>query len=411
MTHALASDITITWLSAIGTGLYFHFLWRRRESGPAVKATLFLMGVLMALLAVRGFFWLWGGAALGRLVFIAATLLPIAVTLFTEHLLRRHHPRWLKLVALSVSVVFGLVNLVADLSSNAPLLLAFLAGFVLTMIGNVWLMLRASQEDLAPNEVRVVHLLVIAVAAATVLAVTDFREELPGIPVRLGALGPLLFVCVLLNQTETSNIANTLGLKPALGLLFAAVLASALALSTQGLGPGFIEAAWRGLPVAIAWILLTVVIVRIGALSAANPGNLFLRWLLHARLDTAEGFIYSLRKLAQTEGHVVLGPEELAGYSTGLLFEAGGTRREPLALSDARSWLRKGEHARLDAAEQLIDLLERHEMTHALLISPSPPLIVLLNLPQGANAAVGQLRAGVIQRLARRLAEGSGSHD
>ena len=101
MTSALASDITITWLGAIGVGLYFNFLWRRQESGSSARAALFLAGVLTTMLAVRGFFWIWSGPVLGRLVFAAATLLPIAITLFTEQLLRRHHPRWLKLLALA----------------------------------------------------------------------------------------------------------------------------------------------------------------------------------------------------------------------------------------------------------------------------------------------------------------------
>lgn len=410
MTSALASDITITWLAAIGAGLYFHFLWRRDNSGTAERATLFLVGVFTVMLAVRGFFWLWGGAALGRLVFVAATLMPIAITLFTEQLLRRHHPRWLKLLALGISIIFGIVNLVADLSANTTLLLWFLSGLVLTMICNAWFMLRIRVGELSRNEVRLIGLVVVAAIAATVLAVTDFRQQIPAIPLRIGALGPLIFVCVMLNQRQTSNMGRLLSLRPLFALLFAAVLAAAFSLSTQGIGPDFANATLRALPVAIAWILLTAVLVRISALSAANPGNQFLNWLLHADMGTAEEFVASLKKLEQTEEHIVLGADELAGYSVDLLLEVAGTRHEPLALSDARAWLGKSESSHLDAIEQLIDLLEKHEMTHALLISREPPLIVLLNLPQGANAAIGQLRAGVIQRLARRFSNGGSSH-
>ena len=104
----------------------------------------------------------------------------------------------------------------------------------------------------------------------------------------------------------------------------------------------------------------------------------------------------------------MLGADELAAYSVNLLFDAEGDARA-LALSVPRLD-RKNKSEHLDAMEQLIDLLEKHEMTHALLVSREPPLIVLLNLPQGANAAIGQLRAGVIQRLARRLADGGSSH-
>ena len=234
---------------------------------------------------------------------------------------------------------------------------------------------------------------------------TDFREEIPGIPLRLGAIGPLIFVGVLLNQSDTGNFSKLLILRPLLALICAAGLSAAFALSTQGIAPGFLNSALRALPVATAWILLTVIVVRIRALSAANPGNHFLRWLLQARIDSAENFVGSLRALGQTEEHVVLGPDALSGYSIDLLFDASGERTEPLDLSSVRSQLRRSEGPHLEASEQLSDLFETHEMTHALLISRAPPLIVLLNLPQGANAAAGQLRAAVIQRLARRLAQ------
>jgi hypothetical protein len=409
MTSALASDVTITWLAAIGAGLYFHFLWRQNSSGAAARSSLFLVGVFTAMLAIRGFYWIWGGVALGRLVFVAATLLPIAITLFTEQLLRRHHPRWLKLLALVITIFFGLANLIADLAYNTTLLLSFLSCLVLTMICNAWFMLRIREGELSKNEVRLIQLVVVAAITAAVLAATDFRQQIPAIPLRLGAIGTLIFVCVMLNQSQTANIGRLFSLRPLFALLFAAALAAAFTLSTQGFGSDFVDAMLRVFPVAIAWILLTAVVVRIRALSAANPGNQFLHWLLHARMDTAEEFLVSLKKLEQTEEHIVLGANELAGYSVDLLFEAAGSRHEPFALSEARALLDNNDTRHIDAMEQLIDLLEKHEMTHALLVSCKPPLIVLLNLPQGANAAIGQLRAGVIQRLARRLANGGSS--
>ena len=50
-------------------------------------------------------------------------------------------------------------------------------------------------------------------------------------------------------------------------------------------------------------------------------------------------------------------------------------------------------------------------MNHALMISQEPPLIVLLNLPHGANLLLAEIRAGVIQKIARRLAIGATDAD
>ena len=369
-----------------------------------MRATLFLVGLLTALLALRGFFWLWEDSAIGRLVFMTATLLPLALTLYAEHLLRRHHPRWFKLLALSVTVIFSILNLIADLSSSDWLLLAFLVGFLAVIIGNAWYLLRVTKDDLSRNELRIVRAVVLSAFFAAPLVVTDFREETGFSPVRLGALGALLFVYVLLNLSDTRSVARQLILRLALTLLAALVLAGAFALSIHGLEAEVIEASLRGLPVAVAWMLLTAIVVRIASMSAQSPGNVFLRWLLLARMDSPEAFLRSLRKLSQTDEHFVLGTSELAGYSLDLLFRAADEQRGPISINDARAWALGGTRA--DAAEQLVDLLEKHQMTHVLLISREPPLVVLLNLPQGASAAIGELRAGVIQRLARRFSVG-----
>ena len=405
MLNALASDVAVTWLGALGTGAYFRFLWSRNESTASMRVTLFLVGVLTALLALRGFFWLWGGGALGRLVFVPATLMPLAITLYVEQLLRRHHPRWLKVLAVTVTVVFSILNLIADLSSDTRLLLVFLVGLVLVIALNAWFLLSASKDDLSLNEMRIVRAVLLASLVAAPLVVTDFREEIDRVPLRLGALGALLFVYVLLHVSDTRNVARRLLLRLALTLLAAGLLAGTFALSIHGLDAEMVEASWRGLPVAVAWMLLTAIVVRIESMSAESPGNVFLRWLLIARLDSSEGFLRSLRKLPQTEEHLVLTAAELAGYSLDLLFAIADEQREPLSLADVRRLALSG--ARVDAAEQLVDLLQKHQMTHALLVSREPPLVVLLNLPQGASAAIGELRAGVIQRLARRFSKGS----
>lgn len=403
MIDALASDVTVTWLGALGCGLYLHFLWTRRETGTCSGTGLFLFGVLTALLAVRGFAWLLGGPLLGRLVFAAATLLPIATTLFAEQLLRRHHPLWLKLLALGVSVVFFAINLVADLSTNVPLLLAFLACYAIVTASNGWFLLWLRDADLSGNEARLARAVVVAVALAVPLMATDFREELGHVPVRLGALGALAFVYVLLSLSDSQRVVRGLLAHIAAALGFAVVLAGAMALASHGPGRGFAQAGLRGMPVALAWVLLTAIFVRIRAVSLAGDGNAFLRWLLHARLDTPDGFLHSLRRLPQTADHVVLGDAELAGYALGELFALADRRREPVSIGDARALARQPQGSGIEAAEQLVDLMERHEMTHALLIARQPAMVVLLNLPQGANAAIGELRAAVILRLARHL--------
>ena len=138
------------------------------------------------------------------------------------------------------------------------------------------------------------------------------------------------------------------------------------------------------------------------ALTAEVRSNSFARWLLHARVDGAEGFLSSLRYLPLMQQHVVLSEEMLDGYQPERLL-ALGRSREPISLTEAREIACSEGSALQDAGEQILDLLERYQMTHALFVSEKPLQLVLVNLPEGADTVVGRLHAGVIQKLARRL--------
>jgi hypothetical protein len=403
---ALASDVVVTWLGAVGTGLYVSFLWQRSSPTAFTRAVLFLLVCTFTILALRGFYWMSGSSALGRVVFAAASLLPLAITLVTEQLLRRHHPLLLKLVAAGATVLFQVLNLFFNLATSDALLIAFAMCLALVVLANAVLLLAADPAELAANEQRQARAVLIAALLAAPLVVTDFREQLAAIPVRLGAIGALMLVYVLLHGVDSTRVGRRLLARLVFSLAAACVLALAFGAATQGIGAPLYEATVRGLPVAHAWVLLTMIFVRIASVSSRDSGQRFLRWLLLARLESAEAFLRSLKRLPQTEEHIVLAAEDLRGYTVDLMLKLEQGRREPVSLGVARALAREGAAQDVEAAEQIVDLLERHEMTHVLVITAEPPLVVLLNLPQGIDEATGSLRAGVIQRLARRLSEG-----
>ena len=412
MADPIFSDVAVTWLGAVGCAVYLHFLWQQRQGSALAQASLFLFALLAALFGIRGFFWLSErSAGLGRLVFAAATLLPIAVSLFAEQLLRRHHPLALKLASLVVSAFFFAINLAFDLPGNLPLLVVFLACLLSVLAWNGWLLLVQSGSELSRHEAQLARGAALAAVFSLPLVATDFREELGNVPVRLGALGPLILIHVMLHLSPGPRAAVRALARLAAVLAGACVLSLVFGLVTVGMGEGLLGAWLRGLPVAAAWVLLAAILVHSRLLLAEGHSQNFLRWLLHARLDGIEGLLNSLRKLPLTEEHIVLRPGDLAAYDVDKLFTLAGVRREPLSLSEARTWVKGQSAGKLDAAEQLVDLLERHEMTHVLMVSQAPPLLILLNMPQGANLVAGEIRAGVIQRIARRIArEGQHAH-
>jgi len=403
MIEPIHVDVAVTWLSAAGCVAYFGFVWIQRGGNPAARAELFLFGALALLLFVRGFWWSVREPLLGRAVFAAATLLPLAITLFVEHVLRRHHPLWLKLLGAATSLGFFALNLFGELATSTPALVAFLSCVVLLLGANSVLLVRERGGDLGKRESAIASALVFAALASLPLAVTDFREEIPGIPVRLGGLGALVMIYVLLTVETTGRSMLSLPARIALMAIFAATLAGAFALVNVGFGSAWRAATLRGMPVAVAWVLLSAIVTRMLALHAESRAGSFLSWLQHARLDSLDGFLVSLRRLPIAAGYVALRGSDLRAYQIERLFELAEAKRGPLSISAARSWIAQGRN--LDEAEQLVDLFERHEMTHALLVSAEPRLVLLLQLPQATDRYVGEARAAVIQRIARRLAQ------
>ncbi len=406
MVDALLGDVAVTWLGAAGCALYFQHLWSGREGSPAAKATLFLFGVLAFLLAVRGFYWIYRDPLLGRCVFFAAALLPVAITLFAEHMTRRHHPLWLKAFALGATATFLVLDAAIALPQRPELVVAFLAALLVVLAGNGWELLVRGATDLSAAEITRCRALVVAAVAALPLVGTDFREVLGFPPVRLGALGALLLCYVLVHFSASGSIVATLVRRLAVAASASIALAATFAVASHGLSAAAAAAALRGLPVAFAWVLLTAVFMQLRSVRTEAARQGFLRWLLHARLDDLEGFLASLRRLPLARDHVVLAGPDLADYRVEQLLEFARERRDPASLAEARSWLRASDAGRIDVAEQLVDMLERHGMTHALVVAERPPVVVLLHLPPGPDAPLAELRAGVLQRLARRVAKG-----
>jgi hypothetical protein len=134
-------------------------------------------------------------------------LLPLAITLFVEHALRRHHPLWLKLLGALTTAVFFSLNVFGELAARTPALLALLACMLVVLGANGMLLLQERRhEDLDEHASAVVGALLFSALASLPLAVTDFREDIPVIPVRLGGLGPLVMIYALLTIESTGRL-------------------------------------------------------------------------------------------------------------------------------------------------------------------------------------------------------------
>lgn len=400
MADQVAVDVAITWAGAAGCAYYLYFLYAHGR--PGVAALRFLTLLLTALLLVRGFAWLAPQAALGRVTFAIATWLPLAVTLFVERVLRRHHPLWFKLLALATTVVFFLCDVVANLPEQRLWLQAFLACFVIVMSINAILLLARSNAALSFGEARLADLLLLIAALSVPLVISDFRTLVGVTPVRLGAIAALLFVCGMLGSAARSMSVAAWALRFLLLLALAIGFAGLAGLASQGLDfDSWWQATLRIWPVAYAWMLLTGIVVNARAIASAGSDGVFLRWLARAPLDSVEQFLSVLGSSPDAESNIILRANDLADYRTEALTRWVDAKGGVASLAAARA--PRGDSELADSAEQWVDLLERTQMTHGFLARESPPTVVLVNLPGTTSAAAAELRLSVVQHIARQL--------
>lgn len=393
---AVAVDVLVTWTGALGAASYLVHIVRNPSRSPLERRAVLLLGVLTVLLLVRGFSWMDSpDLRLNRLTFAAATLLPLAMALFVEGLLRRHLPRPAKLLAAGSSAFFFAVNL-GPARVREPLLFRAFPAVLLGMMALLgYFLLARRRETLSPAENRLVSGCLLAVLAGLPMAASDFRLELGFPPQRWGAVGVLLFVYTLVHLARLPahvgwriRELGWLALQALLLSGMAALLASRP------------SAVWgHALPLAFAVVLLFAIWERLRNAGAMQRQEELLRWLARAPAGSRQELDAWLRRYPLTEQHLLLGPDDLRAYhapSLAALFGASRTcsgarfrHMGPAAPREAQ-----------EAAEQMADILERYEMTHACLLSADPLHLLLVNLPEISGNRDAELELEVIQRHA-----------
>ncbi|WP_206542685.1 hypothetical protein, partial [Sphingomonas endophytica] len=146
----------------------------------------------------RGLAWWSGSFVLDRLSVIPAALIPLGALIVTEGILRRHAPRPVKIAALAGGILLGLggtFGLQRFVMPYAITLALFqLAGFATCAL----LLATRDRAALMASENRSIGRMAVGALVVIPFILTDFRTLFPDIPVRLGALGALLTVTVML---------------------------------------------------------------------------------------------------------------------------------------------------------------------------------------------------------------------
>lgn len=406
MADQIAIEVAITWAAAAGCLFYLLSMIRSGEHGGGAQR--FLIATIAAVLTVRGFFWMTGDLRLAQLTFAFATWLPLAITLFFERVLRRHHPLWVKLFALISSVLFFASDLIPGLFERRSWMASFGVCLALIVLINGALLLKQRSSGLLGSEKRLADLLLLIAFVSAPLVLSDFRTLLPVFPMRLGGLAALLFVYALLGSAVRTLSAWMWLVRFATLLVLALMLSALLALALQGTS---LDDWWRmthrAWPVAFAWMLLTGIVVSRVAISSDVSHNAFLRWLAHAPLSTRANLLESLGGSPDATTYLVVQSADLTDYRTVTLARLADAEDGVVSLPRARSQRTANDSTLAESAEQWIDLLERTQMTHGFIAQREPLTVALVSLPATTSAAGAEARLRVVQNLARQLGPGA----
>jgi len=356
----------------------------------------FLFGLRVALLiyAGRAFMVLTGLEAFGFLVLLGAALVPLAVVLLAEGLVRRHAPVWVKTLVAIGTVAFGLSAFWVSGSIDPARLIALLIYQISGLFIAGWLVLRRDKASLSAAENQQAERLVLSLILLLPFAASDFLLNYIGLPVRPSAIG-VLFLCWLaisLGQEQgghRATIARFVVLLTGTGLagLLIAQLAG-LSLSETILSLAII---WAAALVATLWNDAR-------ALREQVTRQSLLALLAETHGDKAD-LLARLQSHPMVGGALQLGASELVDLDKDVLAELFA-RQPVLTRAHAAEFPESpGEHAR--------HLFLRFDASHILLTGNEPLTLLALSLPEIGATGRAELELVLVQRMAVLLGRAS----
>lgn len=388
----ILTDLYLSLAALAGLFVLSRTLRGADEWDPLTRRFLFGIRVTMLLFAGRALIVLTGGAGFRFLVLIAAALLPLAVVLLTEGLLRRHAPREVKLFAALGAVLFGVLAFVP-----APLVdpwrLHGLLGFQLAGFGAAgWLVLNRDRDSLSASE----NLMVVRLGLSLILLIpligADFLMVLIGLPVQLSALGVLVlcWLAIGLGRQQAGHSGPVWALVIVMGASLAVGLFLAV-LVPLGTGGAVIATA-----IVMAAFLLVAIVNDANALQSEARSRRLLRHMAYGEAGDAMTFLRGLQSHPLVEGAVVIEAAQLADLDTGVL--------DRIFVADPV--LRKSAPPELGtaAAEHVAHLFARFAATHILQVTDRPRLLVALAMPSLTTTPAAELELRAVQRMAALIA-------
>jgi len=412
--RGVLAEALVSWLSLYGVASAFQVYWNQTTRSRLERCIMFLLECLGALLFVRGFFWISGIKFFGILTYVVAAVIPLAILLYVEALLRRHFALWAKTFVLAGTAFFLALALSGNLHAHPlwlPVFTSYILAMQLVLSGAIVFHDRA---DFAPIEGRAVAAIAVAVVLIVPFVATDLAADLGLHMARVGSVGILIFVHAIVVASEPRSNAPRLLVANLAVIAIAALLGAIQSYVIGDVRPATVA---RSAAMFACIILLVMIHSRVHAYGQIARGPGLVRSIAAADTRTTESFLRVLDRLPMVAAYRLLRARDLSAYEfwsfpgvfrarSEKVITCNQLRRSPRARASNAS---AGSGDAIYHAEQLEDLMEREAMTHAVLIQESPVTLLLVQIPSAGmeQAAIAQL--GLVRTVAEAI-ERSNSH-
>lgn len=389
--RGVLAEALVSWMSLYGVIIAWRVYWKQATRTRLELCVMFLLECLALLLAVRGLFWITGRPIFGELTFAAGSLVPLAVLLYIEALLRRHFPLLAKAFVLIGSAFFFGLAISGNLHADPLWLPGFTAYIFLMQLFLTGAIVFRDQSDLTPVENRSLGALSVAVVMIVPFVATDLAADLGLNMVRVGSVGFLMFVHAIVVASEPRGSAGTVLREHLTVLVASAGLGAVLAYLVAD--PRVATAA-RCASFFACSLLLVMIYNRVRSNRALARETGLVRSVANANTSTTEEFLRVLERLPMVAGYRLLREPDLKGYDHWSLPAVFHLRETHVVTR--RQLSRPGRDRQPDPAyhaEQLEVLMERESMTHAVLIRERPTTLLLVRIPSAGleRSAIAQL--------------------
>lgn len=390
------TQLFLSCAALVGLFVLQRVLQSRDPWDPINRRFLFGARVTMVLFAGRVLMIMTGIEAFRILVLCAAAIIPLAILILTEGLLRRHAPPLIKACIGIGAVVFATSSLWYSNSIDPFRIFALLAFQILGFVLAGWLIISRDKASLSANENAMVVRLGLSLVLFIPLAAGDFLLIYIALPIQFSALGVLIlcWLAIGLGRTHQGHRATLVNLAVMIGA----------AVFVGGMIGFFAQVGRDGYLLIIATIMTTLFVVAIlndaRALRLEEQSLGLLRHLASAETDDPMAFLRDLQDHHLVEGAVVVSAESLSNLQDDVLAKIFAT--SPV--------LRRASPPPLGAVadDHIAYLFERYSATHVMLAMENPRVLVALAMPSLGVSPSAELELQVVQRMAALMSQKRG---